>query len=252
MWARASLILMLLCLSILSTPLTAQPWEPGTEFVGSLKVDRVVVPLPEGTWVVAGNQIWRNNANTPLLNIWLVQIDEGVVRGVIWGWVSADYARGGYAISETCNRTNMHFIKKFANYDGREQDCYWVNHWRMAVGDPNKADLQTRRYLESQGVRLPGAMLSAGYRFADRGRYMELDYLFNPELAGFPPARRTDWNVSDWHPDNIIADENRKAYIQSVIDWATEAYPTVKAGFRGKTVESKLPSIITKQDSVGN
>lgn len=250
MRARAPLALMLFCLSIMSAPLAAQPWEPGREFVGSLKVDRVVIPLPEGTWVVAGNQIWRNDANTPLLNIWLVQIDEGVMRGVIWGWVSTEYAGRGYAISETCNRTNMHFIEKFANYDGKEQDCYWINHWRMTLSNPNKADLQARRYIESQGVRFPGAMLSAGYRFADRGRYMELNYAFNPELTGFPPAKRIDWDVSDWHPDNIITDQNRKAYIQSLIDWATEVYPTVKAGFKGNTVESKLPSIIIKLDSV--
>lgn len=244
MWTRAPLMIMLFFISLISTPLASQPWEPGHEFVGSFKVDTVIIPLPEGTWVVAGNQIWRNNLNTPLLNIWLVQIDKGVVRGVIWGWVSAEYSGRGYAVSKTCMRSNMHFIKKFANYDSREQDCYWVNHLRMTISDPNKADLQARRYLESQGIRFPGAMLSAGYRFADRGRYMEFNYVFNPELSGFPPAKRIDWNVSDWHPDNIIVDKKRKAYIQSVIDWATEAYPTVKAGFKGTTVESRLPPII--------
>jgi len=223
--------------------LAAQPWDPGHKLVGSFQVDRVIIPLPEGTWIVAGNHIWRNNLNTPSLYILLVQMDEGMVRGAIRGRVSEEYNSNGYVASKDCERRDMHFVQKFANYIAKEQDCYWLDHWQIPLDKPNKSDLQARKYVESQGARFPAVMLAAGYRFADRGRIMEFNYLFNPELAGFPPAMQTTWAKSDWHRDSIETDLDRTMYVQTLIDWAAEAYPTVKAGFKGKKLEIPLPSI---------
>lgn len=243
------LTLVLVCLLGISRPLAAQPWDPGHKLVGSFQVDRVIAPLPEGTWVVAANEIWRNEENAPLLHIWLVQIDKDVVRGAIEGWISTQYRRKRYRRNPNCKRTDMHFIQQFAKFVGYRQDCYWVSNWRNPGTKPREADLRAVAFVESQGVRFPSVMIAVGYRFADRGRTMGFRYFFNPELAGFPPAKQTSWDESEWHRDKVATDLNRSFYVQILIDWATEAYPTVKAGFRGNALE--LPPWPTFAESQG-
>jgi hypothetical protein len=94
--------------------------------------------------------------------------------------------------------------------------------------------LALRDYVEKNDLELPVTMIAVQYLRSGRGRFMSLNYYFNPELEGIAPPERAEWRTSDWHRDRYSHDPKKKAYIEKLIKWGAEWHARVDRGFRGQ------------------
>ena len=114
----------------------------GQEFDRHIKVNRKIIPLPPGKWVITGLSESLNNTNTMTGTIILSQISNA--RGKYVQIVTnEDVARSGWARVTSCSRNDTHHRETAADNQGRDQQCWWVNHFTTALGaNPNAADVQ--------------------------------------------------------------------------------------------------------------
>lgn len=228
-----------------TTPATQTSVRTGAAYQSAIDVGNVQVPLPDGKWLVAGSAVSLNNNRTPIEKLFLVNEDNGVMRGAVIIDTNRVPESYGWAYYKQCERKDVHFAKKLANYDGGEQDCYLVNHLSAYFTDQTLKDpryAQTQDYLIKHGLKNPTHVVSADFRVADRMNFVSARYYFNPEADGLPPAPG-DWSATEWHKDRIQAFPDRKAYVEKIVAWADAWHPKVVAGFRralgdGKPVAS--------------
>lgn len=195
---------------------------------------RVTVPLPEGTWVVAGSGFNRAGYNNPIEEVVLVQVKNDEAVGFVEIRTPVVRSGTGFVDSRFCERKDIHHIVRKINVDGGAQDCWGVNHFRMTLtGDvPHYLD-QARQYLVNNKIKSPLNAINVSYRFGDKSYFVDASYLFNPEAEGFAPPQIAEWSTSDWHRDRVYMDPDKVAYIDKMKAWGRDWYPKVKAGFEG-------------------
>ena len=110
----------------------------------------------------------------------------------------------------------MHFAKVHANVRLGEQDCWWVNHWRMhrSGGGNTEHWMESRKYLADNRIEAPLDMVAVSYRLANKVDYLTLNYFFNPEISGFEAEKNIHWSIhtwetSAWHPDQTKENEKK-------------------------------------------
>ncbi len=193
------------------------------------------IPLPEGEWKLIGYQQKSNDINTLLNNAVLTQTSKNQVSKFIE--VSSPNANHnwGYTANNFCTRDDVIHIVSRANQDGGKQDCWGINHWRMTL-EENSWDYwkNALKYYKANDVKIPINALVVIYRKANRNKFVQVTYGFNPELEGFSPPVYAAWSTSDWHKDRYHTDKKKVEYIQTLKDWATAWDDKVDAGFAGQ------------------
>ena len=66
--------------------------------------------------------------------------------------------------------------------------------------------------------------------------YLGQPHFFNTETTGLEPAQDVNWKVhtwktSDWHPDQVKDDPEKREYIQRLISWGDRWHKKIKASF---------------------
>jgi hypothetical protein len=232
----------------------AEPFSIGQIFETKLTLnnpDKSVIFLPPGKYEVAVYYTWRSLQNNGMSRLTLHQIvkqtsDEKIVKNAVSVMYNTNVAEFGWQESKLCERKNLHFIDKKANYQ-HEQDCYGLNHYRPTlVGHKNKYIAASGVRLVKRGIRLPQIGLLPFFRFTDNFSMMEIYYFFNPEGYGFEEQERTTWKGSPWHPSGIWNHPQKDKFKNVVLDWTKKYYPTIKKAAWGKVADPfKLPDIIS-------
>ncbi|CAK0746643.1 hypothetical protein CCP1ISM_2530001 [Azospirillaceae bacterium] len=95
---------------------------------------------------------------------------------------------------------------------------------------------QARRLAETEGWRLPGTWLMAGYRVADLHDVLDVRYHFNPDLLapGIEANPATAWSSSPWVPERLGDDAARAAVVTALVRWAEGVRDTLELGFRNR------------------
>ena len=196
------------------------------------------IPVPEGNYVKTGSRTHHANGAPQVYEIY-ENIENGAVRHILWVSFTKSQNQNRWAPSKTCNRENLHFIKKIKNMGSGKQECYLVNHMRIIGGAstkrPNAAWNRVRddakKWHAEKGIPIPSTMIAASSIFADWHR-LEVRVLFNPEFDGFPPTLDSHWSSNDWHQDKIIGDKKRTDYIQKIRAYASEMHKQLKPQFK--------------------
>ena len=206
-----------------------------TDMIG-LGKDAVQIPLPEGQWKLVGLDTWYNNLQTGFTRGILVDVKGKILRRAVQFDIPIDFSSNGYVVSKWCERDNIHHMKKRANYEGGEQDCWGVNHYRLSFSANKLPEYmkQARDYIVANKIRVPGNTIYVRYQKADVNALLQASYHFNPEVDGFPPPKETIWATSDWHRNQMYLDEKKVAYIDKIKRWGTAFDSKVTAGFERK------------------
>lgn len=170
---------------------------------------RAVVPLPEGKWIVAGASYTRLEYDNPFEEVVLIsQSDEGSVS-LIEITSSISVPRYGWGRSTMCERDDMYFLDRRTNAKGGIQDCWGLQVINTDLSGDLPAYLkQASQYANQNNIPLGFDANAVSYNFADRGYFLRVSHLSEPNVADMDTLKRLG---KEW-------------------------YPKVKAGFEGKPV----------------
>jgi hypothetical protein len=247
--------------SLISTNLLADEWEekykPGTQVSGHLAIGpgNQTIAMPEGKWTIAFFQTSLNNVDTLFAKGFLFQQEDNRLTKGVWLQVPLNYNANGYISSKNCERTNLHFIEKIENADSGNQNCYYVNHYRVTLSGSKSAIVnKIGKYFLTRKIQVPNHLFQIGHRLADVSSMLIVKYYFSPTTDGFEDHPRTNWTDSPWHPSAITNDPRKTQYVGKLINWSKQWHPVVVKGFQGKlapgdtvkvTDEEKAPATIS-------
>ncbi len=217
--------------------------------------NNLTVPLPEGQWEVASTYTDRNNQNDVGIFMILVQEKGGLVANTIELATNQYPNRWGYATSRDCNRNDIHFRKTFANYDGREQDCMWLNHYRGEIRSTNwygKYWKSAVKYTVDKGYKWPLAVLSSGHRLARNKQFFNYEIAVNPQAYGFPEPVNVEWKTSDWGPNATAKHEDKTAFVEKLKELTVSYHEIVKAGWKGELVVGEVENFAGSDLQLGS
>ncbi|MFN4309686.1 MAG: hypothetical protein ACK4FK_03755 [Ferrovibrio sp.] len=221
----------------------AQPkWAVGQTYSGNIDIGGVQMALPAGEWVVTGFQASFNKTQADStvpgasMVVALAQPAGNALRGyavfvynersVSNGWTAPD--------AKNCRRAEIHHAKIVRDVQ-LSKSCQYVNHIVYSVS-ANSAQWwkDSVEFARSRGIAMPLVTIASGIVVSDRANYVSALYHFNPAVKGFPAPSNTVWASSDWNVANVAADEKKKAFVQSVVDWTEKSRPLAEAGLAGK------------------
>jgi hypothetical protein len=217
----------------------AQPkWAQDQKYSGNIDIGGVQVPLPSGDWIVTGvEQIILNNAGSGgQINVALAQLSGGKVRAYMMLSYNQQSMSRGWTVtdSKNCTRSEIHYAAVISDVQ-LSKSCSYVNHIVFNIASNSaKWWKDTVDYARRHNIAVPLTTILSGTVVSDRSNFVSVAYYFNPEIKGFPAPTNTVWQTSDWSALNVAGDEQKKAFIQSIIEWTKTARPFVEAGLAGK------------------
>ena len=223
----------------------------GTRFADEIPIGDRKIPLPDGEWTVIGNAIDRNNDEGYFVSEMLVGTRDRTVIGAVeiysslpikragsGGLIGGGDRRQGWLTHRSCSRDDMHFVKVISNVRLGEQDCWWINHWRMhRTGKAITEHWEEAvKYLMENKISAPLDMLGVSFRLADKSDYLTVNYFFNPEVEGLKSTNDRYWNIktwetSDWHPDKVKNDNSKSDYIKKLKAWGERWHLKLRQSF---------------------
>lgn len=228
--------LMLACLA-LAGPARAEVLKPGTAVDRLLMVDGKRLPLPEGTWVVGadGDSGWNNptlGAYGYLRSLILFRVTGGRLDAILEVHTNALAATDGWGMASSCARTDLVLavVRYRAGWDG---SCFFVTHTVMNKDD-NPVWKQARAFAMQQGWKVPGVLVTAGFRAANRADVIDARFHFVPETRGLPTEAAGRWKDSGWMAAKLDESRERSAFAQGVSHWAVGYAAAVDASLKGR------------------
>ncbi len=212
-------------------------YPPGTPISNPVVVGKKQIPLPPGQWTVAGVRSSRNSELKKILDLFLIDVKSGVLQHAasITTNMSPPKRHQGWLTHSTCSsKSSLHLVTKSSS-EGEDQECWWVRYWPTST--PPKKDSAWKRALDfaiTQGIELPTNFVTVGYRLADDAHFLNVYYLFSPEVDGIVSPGRTAQNPSVWHVDRFGRDPKKVEYVNRLKTWGASWLANVKAGFKGR------------------
>lgn len=211
--------------------------KPGTAVERVLAMDGKTLPLPEGRWVVGadGDSGWNDaslGAYGYLRSLILFRVKDGRLDAVLEVNTNALAATDGWGMASSCARSDLVLavVRYRAGWDG---SCFFVTHTVMNKDD-NPVWAQARAFATQQGWKVPGVLLTAGFRSANRADVIDARFHFVPETRGLPPEAAGRWKDSGWMAAKLDESRERSAFAQGVSNWAIGYAAAVDASLKGR------------------
>ncbi|WP_448188996.1 DUF2061 domain-containing protein [Azospirillum sp. sgz301742] len=202
-----------------------------------LTIDGRKLPLPEGRWVVGadGDSGWNDpklGAYGYLRSLVLFRVTEGKLDAVLEVHTNALAATDGWGMASSCARTDLVLavVRYRAGWDG---SCFFVTHTVMNK-DENPVWLKAKGFAAQNGWKVPGTLLTAGFRSANRTDVLDVRYHFVPETRGLPGEAAGRWKDSGWMAGRLDENRDRAAVAQGVSNWAVGYAAVVDASLKGR------------------
>ena len=205
----------------------------GKVYKNSIQLRNKTIPLPEGEWKVIGRGFRTQEKYFELFLLKETKRKE-FHSGIIITTDTPMNDYNGYLASKYFKRTNLHHVVVKNNATGGAQDCWLINHIRMAVNPNRPARKEAYNYFESNHILIPKNTIEVSHRFTGKyhkSKFLEVNYYYNPEVEGFEPPTEANWSTSDWHPLQIIKYPKKVEYIERLKKEGVIMHEKVREGF---------------------
>ncbi|NYZ13454.1 hypothetical protein HL658_12915 [Azospirillum sp. RWY-5-1] len=234
---RSFIVAITLALVALSAPVRADSiasnFPIGASFEGTVRVARTQIPLPLGKWEVTALNEEKNNNGDTIATLTLANFVAGRFFGFISIRTNVDVARGGWVLSAFCDRKDIYYILKDANYQ-HEQACWGINHF---VNNPTSTykplyGKNIRMVLADKGMDMPRVTIVTTLNLAKSSSFIFYEIVLNPEYFGFSADNEGNWESSTWHKDLIHKDPRKHQFLDQIRSRYEPLYAQLKQQYR--------------------
>jgi hypothetical protein len=209
-------------------------------FTGTFELGGRRIPLPPGEWQKVAEEAALRSQGRPggppaadvNLVAFLLRTAQGRVTGMILVGTSREPSAGfnGFGTHPDCARGDVLARQVEANTPVR-QDCWVLDHAVMRLGR-TPTEFQRRMFDAARAAGgMPPTMLRVMSRQSNQLHYLTVMYYFVPDPQRFPPSTEP-WATNPWHRDRL--DENRAAYVRTIMAWAPSAHAAVGRALNGR------------------
>jgi hypothetical protein len=215
------------CVAAAGPSLAREPAK-GEAVSSTLEIGKLQVALPPGLWNVVAEHDGRAASSDGIPNgamykgYYLVQFDQA--KRFIGSFYVRATTEPGKAIQwrdKTCQREDTLFRATLGDA-AHADDCLLMNHLvRFFQAQPrDRVEREVWKWMQGNEVKAPKTVLQVQERLFKGSEYLWVDYTVNPELVDFVPSTVADWRESEWHPNFVKTDPERKEYIEHLKTWA--------------------------------
>ena len=233
----------LLCLGLLTicpVGAAADHLAPGQSVAEKLSLGAKQIPLPAGEWRVAGY-----GSNVPgegvfgafgaIQNLIAFRLQDGAIDMLAEVSVNALPVVDGWGLSRDCLRSDIYLtVTRYkSGFDG---SCYFVKRTVPATSDEShRAWAAAKTYATEQGLRLPPAWITVGFRLFDRQDVVDVRYHFNPATRGLGAAGMQQSEA--WKVDRVDKDPHKRKFVEDLSLWGLHTAAYVEAGLRNRMAD---------------
>lgn len=218
----------------------------GDKVSGQFAFGAKQIPLPTGTWTVAGvgMQPFRNTdigAFGTIQSAILFLVRDNTVQAVLEVNGNTIPVNNGWGRTRACTEDSQALLLITRYKTGWETSCQFVRATRFDADTAGPGAWEQARAQAKQGkLTLPKVWLTAGFRVSDRQDIVDARYHLNPtELLGPDAGRLVD--PAEWAPAAVKNDPLRSGATQAVAAWATGFDAWVQRGLRNQITDAPGP-----------
>ena len=214
----------------------------------ALEIGKLRIALPPGSWHVVAEHTGKAASGDGIPNgsmykdFYLVQYDKDKrFVGTLYARATTDTGKPIEWRNKTCERSDTLFRATLGGPQ-HSQDCVLINHIvRFFQNKPrDQRDREAWQWVLDNEVKVPQTVLEVQERFFKGGDYLWVDYTINPELVDFVPSTVGTWRESEWHPDFVKTDPDRKEYIEHLKAWALANAKVHQAALRDNDKKGQI------------
>ena len=220
----------------------------GEAVSSALEIGKLRIALPPGKWNVVAVHTGKAASSDGIPNganykgFYLVQFDAD--RRFVGSFYARATTETGKPLEwrdKTCGREDTLFRTSLGGA-APAQDCLIMNHlvrfFQARPRDP--VEREAWQWVQGNDVKVPKTVIEVQERFFKGSDYLWVDYTVNPELVDFVPATVTDWRESEWHPNFVKTDPERKEYVEHLKAWALANAKVHQAALRDNDKKGEI------------
>ena len=240
-------------IAVMAWTAPAHALAPGDKLSGKLELGAKQVPLPAGSWTVAGMGIQpfrmaAIGAFGTIQNVILFQVRDNAVVAVLEVNVNAIPVNDGWGRTRSCN-PDSHELMLITRYKtGWETSCQFVRPTQFNIDTKGPAAWeQARDYARQNKLSMASVWLTAGFRVSDRQDIIDARFHISPTLMLGSEAATLS-TIADWSGAVVKSNPLREGAVQAVAAWASGYDAWVERGLRNQITEppGPLPQVGTK------
>lgn len=202
-------------------------WHIGQSHTDLIEIFGRQVPLPSGTWIVAGVGVDPTlgqpaRADGVIATLVLFKVEAQTVIAFILIHANAIAIDGGWGISHDCQRTDLPFAKIYENSE-QHAFCAFIRPLKT-TSPPSDQDLaawqDATNLARQHGWGLPTRWREAGFRICDWHDVLDIRYVFDTQTLITGPHQQSDMSELETTPEAILA------------RWIDALLPRVYLGFK--------------------
>lgn len=204
-------------------------FKPGARFSGDLQLPLFSAPLPQGDWVTAYINDWRDNNNNMLIEIGMLRNDGAAVTEMLFVRTNVDPTSAGWLANGMCSRADVLHNEVMVNLV-EKQECWGVNHnvWRETVDFTPTQGTNFQQFAQNLGLTFPTTTLTSFVRMANRSAFIEMQHYVNTTTLGVSDPK-LGWADSLWRKDRVANDPVRLGIVDKTREQARAWHQRMKA-----------------------
>lgn len=230
----------IVAMALVTGALPAQAGEPavGQKVRDALEIGKLRLALPPGDWHVVqehtGVAAVDGVPNGNFKGTTLVQYDaEHRFVAALYARTTVQPGKSSEWRSKLCERADTLF-RAVLGGTAKAEDCLLVNHVvrYQQTESRQQPDRDLYRWLQANEVKVPLTVINVESRQFKGGDYLWTTWSINPEAVDFVASTVNTWRESEWHPNFVKEDPERREYVEHLKAWALATAKVYGAALR--------------------
>lgn len=227
-------------------PSAALALNVGDTVSGRFELGAKQIPLPAGTWTVAG--LGTQPFSMPEIGAYgairsavLLMTRESSVVAVLEVNANALPSSDGWGRTKACGAEDGPLMLIDRYRTGWETSCQFLRPTRFNADTPGpEAWDKARAFVAKHTLTMPQTWLTAGFRVSDRHDLIDARYHISPVLLLGPAAQRLE-QPGDWSGEAARTDPLRQGAVRAVATWAAGFDAWIERGLRNRIADPPGP-----------
>lgn len=200
---------------------------------GSIIVDNMILPLPEGEWKVFGSGNIKNGKGISLV---LGETQGNKLSRIIYISRNRKF-KGSFKKDRRLKRKdNLHTYINEENTEVGKQNGWFIDYMNCSAFVPREwnsdAKKQAYNHIVDSKLAMPINLISTHHIFTDHyGKLLMYDIIINPDLEGLEPSASGEKRLSDWNSLRINNFPEKVAFVEKLRIENTEFHQKLKDAF---------------------